>query len=200
MVSNHPGFVEAVGVVAGALDRVRDPRQLAVEVRGDLDVAAGGLVLTGVQAGLGRPGPARRQGSVHDVLRAGVQVIGGRHVLLERLPDERGECADGAADRRLGHPERFGKLVLDPVPAQIRQVHHNGFEQSENWWPRPFRFRCCGVNHHGQILNVVTSKSCGMVHVRRSVSESTEFDNPILSRSGRCLWRHADVDQVKLPP
>jgi hypothetical protein len=132
------GFAQAVRVVAGAVHRVGDPHKLAVKGADDLHVQAGGLVLAGVQLRVCRPGPARQQRAVDQVLLAVIELVGCRHVAAQRTLDQTGQRADRAADRRLRHLERLGDLGLHPIPAQVRQGDHDRLVQSKNRRPGPF--------------------------------------------------------------
>jgi len=141
------GFAQAVRVMAGAVYRVGDPREFAVEGAEDLHVQAGGLVFAGVQLRVGSPGPAREQGAVDHVLRAVIQLVGGRYVAAQRPPDETGCRGDRSADRRLRYLECLGDLGLHSIPAHVGQGDNDRLVQSENRWPGPFVGSRVSVNH-----------------------------------------------------
>jgi hypothetical protein len=51
LIGYNAGFIQAVGVMTAAVDRVGDPREISGQRAGDLDVEARRLVLAGVQLG-----------------------------------------------------------------------------------------------------------------------------------------------------
>ena len=69
LTGQDAGFIQAVGVMATAGDRVGDPREVSGERARNLNVEARRLVLAGVQLGMCGPGPARQQGAIDDVVR-----------------------------------------------------------------------------------------------------------------------------------
>ena len=60
------GESDDLRVLGGAWGRVRHPGQTSGQVAGDLEVEAGVVVFSGVQAGLVLPVPAGHEGAVDD--------------------------------------------------------------------------------------------------------------------------------------
>jgi hypothetical protein len=116
----------------------------------------------------------------------GVELLGGRHERPQQPGQYRRQCADGATDRRLRHPVRFGEFGLHAIPAQISQRHHHRKIQTENRGPSPFVRRNFGADHLAHIENLVLVQAGGIVHVTVR-SREVESANPILSRSGPSL-------------
>jgi hypothetical protein len=179
------GGVQAVGVVAGAGDRVPDPHQAPVQGTRDLHVHPGGLVLAREQVRVPGPGPARQQGRldhVHDLL---VQVLRGRYELLQYLPQPWGDPGHRPADRRPGHPERLPELGLDPVPPQVGQRHHHRGVRPQDRWPEPLTLpRRDVLQHHTQPIQLILREPSDMTCDRRSVSVRNDLSKKILPRDG----------------
>lgn len=87
---------------------------------GNLDVQSGGPVLTRVELGVVLPGPALKQGAVHDQPGGGDQVLHGGHAAFQGVGDQGRVCGDdpgsgGLRDAVASARSSWGRLCLKQV-------------------------------------------------------------------------------------
>ena len=121
--------------------------------------------------------------AIDDVMLLEVELhLGGQHERPQQSGQYRRQCADGAADRRLRHPVRFGQFGLHAIPAQISQRHHHRKIQTDNRGAASVRPRNFGADHLAHIENLALLQPGGIAYVTVR-SRKVDSTNPILSRS-----------------
>jgi len=109
--------------------------------------------------------------------------MGRGDVVEKRLHQERGNCRDSAADRRLRDAVVLGDFRLDPVPAHVGQGCGERISQSEYRRPFPHPWReLASFNSCAELGDLGFGESGGMIRAR-PVSSGLSVVNPILSGS-----------------
>ena len=125
--------------------------------------------------------------------------MGGGDVVKKRLHQQRGNCRDSTADRRLRDAVVLSDFRLDPVPAQIGQGYGERIAQPEYRRPsaHPWR-KLTSFNSCAQLGDLGFRESGGMIHVR-PVSSGLSVVTQSFREAGRLSRRRAAIQYISLP-